>query len=125
MTGAMPAAAGPAAAVLAAGVPLSFVLGDGHAADSRVAWLAELIDPAFLAEAGWDPRGRVLAPPPGHRLLGRRERGAAPDALATMARWRTGTGWNPRPAACTSPATTRAAIAAMKAYIGTANIAPA
>ena len=43
----------------------------------------------------------------------------------TMARWRTGTGWNPRPAACTSPATTRAAIAAMKAYVGTANIAPA
>ena len=33
----------------------------------------------------------------------------------TMARWRTGTGWNPRPAACTSPAATRAAMAAMKA----------
>ena len=107
MTGAMPAAAGPAAAVLAAGVPLSFVLGDGHAADSRVAWLAGLIDPAFLAEAGWDPRGRVLAPPPGHRLLGRRDRGAAPDALAGD----TGVAGEARPAAaaCAVPGCRRPA----------------
>ncbi len=42
-----------------------------------------------------------------------------------MARWRTWTGWNPRPTACTSPAAARAAIAAMKAYVGTANTASA
>jgi hypothetical protein len=43
----------------------------------------------------------------------------------TTARWRAGTRWNPRPAACTRPAITRVAIAAMNAYVGTANTAPA
>ena len=33
--------------------------------------LAALLDPSFLAEAGWDPAGRVLSLPAGHRLLGR------------------------------------------------------
>lgn len=33
--------------------------------------LAALLDPAFLSEAGWDPAGRVLSLPAGHRLLGR------------------------------------------------------
>ena len=42
--------------------------------------LAALLDPAFLAEAGWDPAGRVLSLPAGHRLLGRTvcRAGAAP-----------------------------------------------
>ena len=44
---------------------------------------------------------------------------------STTARWRTGTGWNPRPAACTSPATIRAAMATMNAYVGAANKASA
>ena len=30
-----------------------------------------MLDPAFLAEAGWDPGRRVLSLPAGHRLLGR------------------------------------------------------
>jgi len=33
--------------------------------------LATLLDPSFLSEAGWDPAGRVLSLPAGHRLLGR------------------------------------------------------
>ena len=33
--------------------------------------LAALLDPSFLSEAGWDPAGRVLSLPAGHRLLGR------------------------------------------------------
>ncbi len=82
MTAAMPAVAGVGAAVPAASVPLSFVLGDGHAAGSQAALLAGLIDPAFLAEAGWDPRGQVLAPPPGHRLLGRPDHAATAGAPA-------------------------------------------
>ena len=82
MTAAMPAAAGLAVAVPAASVPLSFVLGDGHAAGSQAAWLAGLIDPVFLAGAGWDPRAQVLAPPPGLRLLGRPDHAAAPGAPA-------------------------------------------
>ena len=32
--------------------------------------LAGLLDPAFLAEAGWDPVTRVLSLPARHRLLG-------------------------------------------------------
>ena len=38
----------------------------GHAAR-----LARPLDPAFLAEAGWDPAARVLSLPAGHPLLGR------------------------------------------------------
>ena len=41
------------------------------------------------------------------------------------ARCGTGAGWNPRPAACTRPAITKATIAAMNAYVGAANRAPA
>jgi hypothetical protein len=39
--------------------------------DRSMARLAALLDPAFLAEAGWDAARLVLAPPPAHRLLGR------------------------------------------------------
>jgi integrase len=34
--------------------------------------LAAMIDPAFLAGAGWDPRTRMLSMPAGHPMLGRR-----------------------------------------------------
>ena len=34
--------------------------------------LAAALDPAFLAGAGWDPRGRMLSLPAGHPVLGRR-----------------------------------------------------
>src|ERR1035441_7123737 len=44
---------------------LAGVLLDGEAAQ-----LAALVDPAFLAEAGWDPAHRVLSLPAGHALLG-------------------------------------------------------
>jgi len=55
---------GPAAAVAAA------VLGAGDAiTDQAVLRLAALLDPGFLAEAGWDPVTRVLAPPAQHRLI--------------------------------------------------------
>src|SRR5215211_206652 len=36
-----------------------------------IARLAGLLDPVFLAEAGWDAARLVLEPPPAHRLLGR------------------------------------------------------
>ena len=39
--------------------------------DGGAARLAAALDPAFLDEAGWDPAGRVLDLPAGHRLLGR------------------------------------------------------
>jgi hypothetical protein len=47
------------------------------------------LDPAFLAGAGWNPKTRTLAPPPGHPLLGYRlclvqgcaGQGLAPDGL--------------------------------------------
>ena len=39
--------------------------------DGAAAGLAGLLDGGFLAEAGWDPVSRVLAPPPQHPLLGR------------------------------------------------------
>ena len=31
--------------------------------------LAAALEPGFLAEIGWDPAARVIAPPPGHKLL--------------------------------------------------------
>jgi integrase len=43
----------------------------GLGLDRSMARLAALLDPAFLAEAGWDAARLVLAPPPAHRLLGR------------------------------------------------------
>ena len=66
-------------AVTAAPVPVSAVAeqaGFGHvlagvALDGPAARLAGLLEPAFLAGAGWDPGLRVLAPPPEHPLLGR------------------------------------------------------
>jgi hypothetical protein len=57
--------------------------------------LAGLLDPAFLAEAGWDPVTRVLSLPAGHRLLGRtlcRYRAARPQRTA------------PKPAGCAGAA---------------------
>lgn len=46
-----------------------FAGGRELAAEARA--LAGLIDPVFLAEAGWDAGTQVLNPPAGHRLLGR------------------------------------------------------
>jgi integrase len=65
------ASAGPLAA---AGKPAvlpdaSHVFGK-HSAGSGMTRLAVLIDPVFLAEAGWDQATRVLSLPPGHPLLG-------------------------------------------------------
>jgi len=46
------------------------VLGEcGAAGDPAVARLAGLLDPGFLADAGWNPETWVLAPPAGHRLI--------------------------------------------------------
>jgi len=44
----------------------------GALLDGPAARLAQMVDPGFLAEAGWDPVSRVLALPAGHPLLGRR-----------------------------------------------------
>ena len=43
----------------------------GDAGDEAVSVFERLLDPAFLAEAGWDAGSRVLWPPPEHPLLGR------------------------------------------------------
>jgi hypothetical protein len=43
----------------------------GAELDGQAERLAALLDPSFLSEAGWDPVGRVLSLPAGHRLLGR------------------------------------------------------
>ena len=45
---------------------------DGVRLSGAAARLAAALDPAFLAEAGWDPGNRVFGLPAGHRLLGRR-----------------------------------------------------
>jgi integrase len=48
--------------------PVSYA---GRASDERQAGdLWRLLDPGFLAAAGWDPRREVLAPAPDHPLLG-------------------------------------------------------
>jgi len=39
--------------------------------DGQAAWLARMLDPAFLAGAGWDPGSRLLSLPAAHGLLGR------------------------------------------------------
>lgn len=44
--------------------------------------LAAALDPAFLAEAGWDPRRRVFDLPAGHGLLGGRLPGQASHPTA-------------------------------------------
>ena len=46
------------------------MLGAAAALEPASAWLAAMIDPGFLAEAGWDPASRVLSLPAGHALLG-------------------------------------------------------
>ena len=68
--------AGSAVGVLAAAADspartaLAAVLGECDAAgDPAVARLAGLLDPGFLADAGWNPETWVLAPPAGHRLI--------------------------------------------------------
>jgi integrase len=43
----------------------------GVALDGEAARLASMLDPTFLAEAGWNPASRVLSLPAGHRLMGR------------------------------------------------------
>jgi integrase len=45
---------------------------DGVVLVGAAARLARMLEPDFLAEAGWDPRTRVLCLPAQHRLLGRR-----------------------------------------------------
>jgi len=48
------------------------VLGPGRELPGgQAALLLEKIDPAFLAEAGWNPETRVLTIDPAHPLLGR------------------------------------------------------
>ncbi len=47
--------------------PVSYA---GQEDESRPGDLWRLVDPGFLAEAGWDPRRQVLAPSPDHPLLG-------------------------------------------------------
>ena len=61
-------------AAAAAGRPPSREFGHvlaGVVPDGPAARLAGMLDPAFLAEAGWDPAARVLSLPAGHSLLGR------------------------------------------------------
>ncbi len=59
-----------AAAHSPARTALAAVLGEcGAAGDPVVARLAGLLDPGFLADAGWNPETWVLAPPAGHRLI--------------------------------------------------------
>ena len=61
----------PGLPVRPAGVPvLPHVFGDGHLCDDATARLAGLIEPEFLAGAGWDPVARTLSPRADHRLLG-------------------------------------------------------
>jgi integrase len=50
---------------------LTHLLPAGCRIDGQTRRLASLIDPQFLAEAGWNPSRLVFNPPPGHRLLGR------------------------------------------------------
>ena len=103
---AAPAAAGVAAVAPAGGMALHVALhvacevfvhvfGDGggevtsevydEVYDAQTARLARMIDPQFLAECGWDPAGRVLAPPADHRQLRSDRAGPAPAAAAGVA----------------------------------------
>ena len=65
----MTAAARVALVGSAAAQPASWAAGE--TVDEAVAMVGRLLDPAFLAEAGWDAVGRLLCPPPEHPLLGR------------------------------------------------------
>jgi hypothetical protein len=63
------AAAGAAVArVTAPGSGRAGALGS-LAPESTAGVLVASLEPAFLAEIAWDPAVRVIAPPPGHRLL--------------------------------------------------------
>ena len=71
-----------AAAVVRARPAAGGAAGYGHVLagvelDGPAQRLAALLDPSFLSEAGWDPAGRVLSLPAGHRLLGRAVSGPA------------------------------------------------
>jgi hypothetical protein len=50
--------------------PARHVVATAAGIDPHTARIAALIDPEFVTEAGWDPAGFMLVPPPGHRLLG-------------------------------------------------------
>lgn len=62
------AAAAAAAEVLAPGPGWAGVLGS-LVPVGPAGVLAASLEPAFLAEIGWEPSVRVISPPPGHRLL--------------------------------------------------------
>jgi hypothetical protein len=62
------------------------VSGGAHVfADAGIGRHAAVIDPAFLAEAGWDPTRKVLAFTPEHPLLGRPVCRAAGCSTSTQA----------------------------------------
>ena len=65
------AIASSAGGAASAAVDLVHLLPLGCSIDGPARRLASLIDPEFLAEAGWNPARLVFTPPPGHRLLGR------------------------------------------------------
>ena len=70
----MTAAAGRSALALVPAPPAGEVLGHvlgGVALAGEAARLAAALDPGFLAEAGWDPQGRLLSLPAAHPLMGR------------------------------------------------------
>lgn len=69
MSDTRPARASSITGDLDGAVEISYVL-DGVALDGVAGRLARALDPAFLDEAGWDPRTRVLSLPAGHPLLG-------------------------------------------------------
>jgi hypothetical protein len=58
------------AAVTPQAADAGHVLGPARRVDATTARLAGLIDPAFLAEAGWDPGAQMLSLPHEHPLLG-------------------------------------------------------
>ena len=60
----------PAAATTARLASASHVFAEA-VPDRHAVAIAALTNPAFLAEAGWDPTTRVLCPPAWHPLLGR------------------------------------------------------
>ncbi len=57
-------------AAVAVATDVSHVFATELGIDQPAARIAALIEPEFLAEAGWDPASLVLAPPPEHPLLG-------------------------------------------------------
>ncbi len=72
MSGTAPAFAEPAVRATAPGSTATVhVFGTRRAPGGPASALAAVIDPAFLAEAGWDADLLVLRPPAAHPLLGR------------------------------------------------------